>query len=234
MKIKDPARRLESFWGRVDRKHVDIIQSFVNGAAVLDMGCGYGTTTHQLTQAGFQSVGIDYDPEVVAEAKRRWPSANFIEADAERLPFADASFDVIVMRDALHHLYREADFAKVRTEVLRVAKPRSRLIVFDPNVNFMLRTMRRIAAHKDEECDFETAKAILADLGYGMVHASFNTLFSLPLSGGYVGLELVPNIGWAHTFLLGAERLLEHPVNGLRLGRQLCWRYVVVGDRVPG
>lgn len=221
MRISQPEKRLERFWGQVDRKHVGIIQRWVNGSRVLDMGCGYGTTTAHLAKAGIDCTGIDYDPTAVAEAQRRFPNARYLNANAEELPFPDASFDVIVMRDALHHLYREADFAKVRGEVLRVASPRARLIVFDPNVNLILRTMRRIAAHKDEERDFETARA------------SFNTLFTLPLSGGYVGLERVPNIRWAHSVLIGAENQMERAVNAVRLGRRLCWRYVLVGDRTP-
>ena len=231
MRIINPEKRLERFWGKVDRKHIGIIQGFVNGQQVLDMGCGYGTTTDQLTRAGFDCTGIDYDDTAIAEAKRRFPGARYLTANAEVLPFANATFDVIILRDALHHLYREAAFDKVRSEMLRVAKDRSRIIVFDPNVNFMLKTMRKIAAHKDEECDFETAKRVMVDLGYKVIHSSFNTLYSLPLSGGYVGLELAPNVGWLHSFLLGTESLLEKPINWSGLGRQLCWRYAVVGER---
>lgn len=231
MRIINPEKRLARFWGRVDGKHVQLIASRVSGHRVLDIGCGYGTTTDHLRKAGYDPIGIDYDGTAVAEAQRRFPFSTYLAANAEQLPFADATFDVIVLRDALHHVYREADFERVRAEMLRVAKERSRIIMFDPNVNLMLRTMRWIASHKDEECDFETGRAIMDGMGYRTIHASFNTVFSLPLSGGYVGLDLTPNIGWVHSLLLGAERLAERPINWLGLGRQLCWRYLIVGER---
>ena len=231
MKIKDPEKRLDRFWGRVDRKHIRSIQDFVIGQRVLDIGCGYGTTTERLRRAGYDCVGIDYDIDALNAARNRYPKANLMRANAEELPFENGFFDVIVLRDALHHVYREADFSKVRSEILRVAKSNSRIIILDPNVNFILRTMRKVASHQDEECDIETAQRIMDELGFRTIHKGFHTVFSLPLSGGYVGIDLTPNLPWLHAFLLGAERLIEHPLNWFGLGRQLCWRYLLVGER---
>lgn len=230
MNIQDPHKRLSMFWGRVDLKHVSEIGRFATGKAVLDMGAGYGTTANYLTEKGFEVTAIDLDDESIAVAKSINPNINYLKVNAEDLPFEDASFDTLVLRDALHHFVGEADFDKVKKEMLRVLKPGGVVIFFDPNVNFMLKTMRKLAKHDDEECSYEEALQILDDLGLKLVHKSFNTLFSLPLSGGYVGVNLVPNVKFIQSMILGLERGMESLFqNGL--GRQLAWRYMIVGKK---
>ena len=230
MRIKEPHKRLQRFWGKVDRKHIDVIQRFLRGPKLLDIGSGYGTTTAQLTAAGFDCVGVDYDQQSIQFARMQFPNCKYRQANAEDLPFDDGTFDTIVLRDALHHLYGEANFAKVKSEIVRVAKPRSRIIFFDPNVNSMLRLMRLLSAHRDEECQYETARNIMRELGYSVIHSSFNTVYSLPLSGGYVGIDFTPNLDLIHSCILESEKLAETAIRKLGLERFLCWRYLIVGD----
>jgi len=231
MKINNPEKRLEQFWGKVDKKHISHINEYLIGNKVLDMGCGYGTTTAQISKLNYNCVGIDYVESVINSAKNRFPNCDFQVADAEDLPFENNMFDVVILRDALHHFYCEANFEKVKSEILRVSKPNSRIIIFDPNVSFLLKTMRKISAHDDEECDYETANDIIKGLNFKIIHSSFNTLYSLPLSGGYVGLNFVPNFNFLHKSILFSEKLFEKIINKIGLGRQLSWRYIIVGER---
>jgi SAM-dependent methyltransferase len=231
MKIINPEKRLKQFWGAVDKKHVNHILTFVDGKKVLDMGCGYGTTTNYLKEKGIDAIGIDYDETAIKEAQTRFPRGNYLFANAENLPFEDKTFDVIILRDALHHFVGEADFEKVRSEILRISALGATMIFFDPNVNFLLKTMRKISRHDDEECDFETANRIMSDMNFTVIHKSFNTLFSLPLSGGYVGLNFVPDVPFLYKIILGAEEAVERVVNALGLGRTVAWRYIIVGKR---
>lgn len=231
MNIINPEKRLSQFWGSVDKKHVNQILKFVDGNKILDMGCGYGTTTNYLKQKGLDSVGIDYSNEAIDAAKKRFPNGNYQFANAERMPYPDQTFDVIILRDALHHFVGEADFDKVKQEIIRVSKPHATMIFFDPNINPILKLMRKISKHNDEECDYETANVMMEEMGFQINHKSFNTLFSLPLSGGYVGLNFVPNIPILYKFILAIERGSEIIVNAIGLGRALCWRYMIVGKR---
>lgn len=231
MQIADPEKRLGKFWGKVDQKHITIIRDQLCGTDILDMGCGFGSTTSHITRAGYNCIGIDNDQEVINNATKRFPQCNFQYANAEQLPFSDKSFDTIILRDALHHFYGEADFDKVSSEILRVAKNKSRIIFFDPNINFLLKTMRKISFHKDEECKYETALNIMDQLGYKIIHSGFNTVYSLPLSGGYVGFNFVPDIPLLHSVLLNSERRVENLISKLYLSRYLCWRYIIVGEK---
>src|SRR4030095_6599864 len=231
MKVTAPEKRLEKFWGNVDEKHVMSILKHVKGKKLLDIGCGYGTTTFYAGKLGFDCTGIDYDQGAIDLCKARFPDCSFLTANAEELPFENGYFDTIILRDALHHLYGEADFGKVKNELKRVAKDDSRMIFFDPNVNLLLRTMRAISFHKDEECNYETAREIMIELGYRIIYSNFNTVYSLPLSGGYVGINFVPNISFVKKTILSTEKLAEKIINGVHLGRHLCWRYLIVGEK---
>lgn len=231
MKINNPEKRLGTFWGKVDQKHISTIADFLYGSNVLDMGCGFGTSTSKITEMGYNCIGIDYDAPTIKSATERFPNCNFQIANAEELPFETNYFDVIILRDALHHFYGEANFEKVKSEISRVAKPNSRIIFFDPNVNLMLKTMRKISFHKDEECDFDTAREIINETDFKIIHENFNTLYSLPLSGGYVGINFVPNIKFIWTLLLASENIFEKVINRIGLGRHLCWRYMLVAER---
>jgi SAM-dependent methyltransferase len=230
MKIPHPERRLEKFWGAVDRKHVGLIGEWIPAGTVLDVGCGYGTTTAALdAMEGVTCIGIDHDPESLAVARRLHPQCNVQDQDCEDLPFGDDTFDAVVLRDVLHHLYREANFDRVRNELIRVAKNGARVIVLDPNVNLMLRVARVIARHRDAECTFAEALTLLDGMNCRVVYSGFNTVYSLPLSGGYVGIDLVPPPAFLQRLILSSERQVERLVARVGLAPALCWRYLIVG-----
>src|ERR1043166_6773766 len=65
--------------------------SLVPGSSVVDVGCGAGRAVAGLAERGVHAVGVDPDPWMLAEARKRWPTAEFREAGAEDLPFADGS-----------------------------------------------------------------------------------------------------------------------------------------------
>jgi ubiquinone/menaquinone biosynthesis C-methylase UbiE len=232
VRISHPERRLERFWGRVDQKHIGLICRWLLGPRVLDVGCGYGTLTAAIVRDfRIECTGIDRTDRDLAIAKRLFPDCDFRHADAERLPFEDDSFSTVVLRDTLHHLVNEGDWRQIGSELLRVSAPNSRLVVFDPNVQPFLKAARRVARHRDEECTFERASEIMTELTFTGIHSGFNTVFSLPLSGGYVGIELIPNWAPVHNLVLWAERGLERLLDRLKLGRHVAWRYLIVGER---
>ncbi len=103
---------------------------------MLDVCCGSGGPTMYLAgQSGCQAMGIDSNAQGVAHARSSAEQRNiadqvsFAEVDAnERLPFPDASFDVLVCLDAINHL---ADRRRVLTDWVRVLKVGGRLLFTD-------------------------------------------------------------------------------------------------------
>src|SRR5688572_10339763 len=70
-----------------------------SGERILDVGCGEGSLTGKIIEAGARVVGIDASAEMVAAATARGIDARVI--DAERLPF-DCEFDAVFSNAALH------------------------------------------------------------------------------------------------------------------------------------
>jgi SAM-dependent methyltransferase len=231
VRVARPERRLEGFWGAVDRRHNAEILKRIAGGPVLDLGCGYGTLTEALTQAGFDAVGVDANAASLEVARRRSPGCRFECANAGTLPFVADEFGTVVLRDSLHHLVNEGEWPAVAAELQRVLGPRGRVVVLDPNITPILRAARVLICHQDEVCTVERARSEIEALGLRVSEVSYNTLFSLPLSGGYVGLELVPRSARLRRVLLGLELTLERLLARARLLRRLAWRYVLVADR---
>lgn len=91
----------------------------LRGQRVLDVGCGPGTTVRSLVDS--DAVGVDSSERMVEVA--RVAGGEFHVGRAEALPFADASFDVLLMRMVAHLLDRPRAFA----EALRVLRRDGRL-----------------------------------------------------------------------------------------------------------
>lgn len=111
-----------------------VIQSAIGtlaGADVLDVGCGGGGLARQLSAEGAHVTGIDPHPEALARARRLAPEALFETAGAESLPFADASFDAVVILNALHHV-PITGMDKALDEAARVLRRSGSLIVIEP------------------------------------------------------------------------------------------------------
>ena len=71
---------------------------------VLDLCCGQGNVSEALLSRGCHVVGVDFSPAMLAFARKRAPTATFIEADAQDLPFDDAEFDIVVSNLGVCHV----------------------------------------------------------------------------------------------------------------------------------
>jgi ubiquinone/menaquinone biosynthesis C-methylase UbiE len=100
-------------------------------ATSLELGCGTGFFTLNLKLAGVIEQGhvTDLSPGMVEVAQRNARSLGFeVEgrvADAERLPYDDATFDIVIGHAVLHHI---PDLHLAFSEILRVLKPGGRFV----------------------------------------------------------------------------------------------------------
>jgi SAM-dependent methyltransferase len=96
-----------------------------SGARVLDVACGPGHIAAEAAAMGAVPVGLDLAEGMVALARARYAEIEFQQGDAERLRFADASFDAVVAGFVVNHLPRPeralAEFARVVRSGGRVA-----------------------------------------------------------------------------------------------------------------
>jgi SAM-dependent methyltransferase len=106
------------------------ISGLPRGARVADLGCGSGVFTELLRRQGYQSVGLDISPKLVALGRRKYPGLELIEGDAENLPFESTSLDGVLLSGLVHHF---PDPRRLAGEVNRVLKNSGRFVAFDPN-----------------------------------------------------------------------------------------------------
>jgi len=123
---------LQQAFGNIDIYLFDQLLKgrFDNCKKVLDAGCGSGRNLVYFLRNGYEVFGIDPQPQAV-EAVRELSVAlapanspdNFMVATAEALPFADATFDLVISSAVLHFAKDLQHFdAMVRT-MFRVLKP---------------------------------------------------------------------------------------------------------------
>ena len=108
------------------------IASWCAGARrALDVATGAGHTAGAIAGTGVpRVVATDASPRMVATSEREFAGVEGVVADAERLPFADGSFDAVACRIAAHHFPDPAGFV---AEVARVLRPGG-TFAFEDNV----------------------------------------------------------------------------------------------------
>jgi ubiquinone/menaquinone biosynthesis C-methylase UbiE len=102
------------------------ISGFPKGARALDVGCGTGFNVARLSEHGFDTVGIEPAQGMRAIARVNCPGTEIMDGDIERLPFPDASFDLVIAVEVLRYL---AGPARAMSEVARVLRPGGTAIV---------------------------------------------------------------------------------------------------------
>jgi len=103
----------------------------------LDDGCGVGEYLARLAAGASGAHGVEFDAERAVVAARRVPRAAVVRAAAERLPYADASFDLVLSHEVLEHV---ADDRAATAEIARVLRPGGRLVLFVPNRGYPFET----------------------------------------------------------------------------------------------
>jgi SAM-dependent methyltransferase len=120
---------------------------------VLEVGCGLGTDGAQFVKAGADYTGVDLTQAAVDLAKRHFElfelPGDFRVADAERLDFADNSFDVVYSHGVIHHT---PDTAGAVREIHRVLRPGGKAVVMlyhrnSYNYRVNISMLRRAGVH---------------------------------------------------------------------------------------
>ncbi len=159
------------------------------GDTMLDVGCGTGYFSRRFArESGLKVTGVDIDPDMLAVAAGKAPDVEFAVSDAEKLPFADASFDYVVAVASLCFVAHETRAVR---EMVRVARRR---VVLGLLNRHSLLWVRKHGAGGYAGARWHTrreARALLADAGLNAIRVA--TALHCP-GGGQAAHRIEPLI----------------------------------------
>jgi ubiquinone/menaquinone biosynthesis C-methylase UbiE len=131
----DQARRFAHRYGYA--------HSWAHGKRLLEVACGAGAALDYLAQGAAQVVGLDYTAGVLAQARQQCRVA-LAQGDAQRLPFGDGQFDLILCFEAIYYL---EDYRLFLAECRRVLAPGGKLLTCQSNPDWPNFVPGRLTTH---------------------------------------------------------------------------------------
>lgn len=126
-------------------------ESVSAGEAILDYGCGYGRTCHQLVECGYCNVvGIDISSQMIAHGKALNPSLELLHFHGKTIPFPDESFPACTLLAVLTCIPTDAGQTRVINEIHRVLCPGGLLYVSEYPIQKDPRNQKRYLQYEDE------------------------------------------------------------------------------------
>ena len=124
----------------------EIKKAISEDAALLELGCGSGIMIAQLMPRSGETIGVDYSPAMLAEARENLSKykVDLRLGYLEHLPLADGSVDIALSHMVLHHLQ---DPTKALSEAARVLKKSGKMIIIDL-VQHSDERLREVFAHR--------------------------------------------------------------------------------------
>ncbi len=167
------------FGQRVDRVEKEILQGlladFGECDSLLEVGCGTGHFTDWFASLRLSVMGLDRLPSMLTFARGRQPDLPFVLADATRLPFGDAPFDIVALLTVLEFL--DAPEPALR-EACRVARYGLILGVLNRLSPIALwRKLRRAAAYRRARffSPGQLERLLRISLGYRSINIRWQT-----------------------------------------------------------
>jgi len=172
---------------------------------VLDVGCGDGGVLRDLVRLGARPsrlAGVDLLPDRIERARELIAGAAFVMADAQRLPFADGEFGLVLGFTLLSSVVDAGARARVAQEMARVCAPDGVIVLYDFWLNPFNRDVRPVS-RRDLPALFPgfEVRARAVTLAPPLVRAL------APLPGGRLACSLLEVIPFLRThFLAGLRR----------------------------
>jgi len=106
-----------------------LFEDLKEGEKVLDLGCGNGRWFKVFKEKKVDYIGVDFSEKLVEIAKKQFPEAKFLVADALNLPFPENFFDKVYSLSVLHHIPSKELRIQSLEEIKCVLKPNGRAII---------------------------------------------------------------------------------------------------------
>jgi ubiquinone/menaquinone biosynthesis C-methylase UbiE len=185
-------------WYQLVRERIGSVRDL----RVLEVACGRGGFVRELARAGAQVTGCDFSIAAlqVGQSKLRPMNgaarASLIQGDAQSLPFASDSFDLIVSCETIEHV---PDVRSALSEMWRVARPGAKLFLTTPNYANLMGLYDLYARvrhpHRRDDQPFDRRQWIpqirnfVTAAGWKIIHSD-GTVHQLPIIPGRNPIDL--------------------------------------------
>ena len=144
LRFETPLQERQKFRRRLHRLGAD---RWPRNAQAVEIFCGRGNGLRALAELGFESLeGVDLSDRLLQQYEG---DATLYVADCRKLPFPDASRDIVVVQGGLHHLPRlPEDLETVLIEVQRILRPGGRIVVVEPWPTTFLKAVHFLSQRK--------------------------------------------------------------------------------------
>jgi SAM-dependent methyltransferase len=138
--FETPCQEIEKFSKRLRKIGA---MRWSRSARIIELFCGRGNGLHALRQLGFTHLeGADLSPHLLE--KYSGPAKCYV-CDCRKLPFSDASYDIVIIQGGLHHLVNlPGDLVASLDEIRRVLAPGGRFVMIEPWLTPFLRIVHKL------------------------------------------------------------------------------------------
>jgi SAM-dependent methyltransferase len=118
---------------RTSKEIIEELLPSVEGAEIIDVGCGEGQLTRMLTRRGAHVTGIEVSPRALTRARATAPVGDerYMQGLAEDLPVKSRSADIVIFLNSFHHVDEQGQ-PKALKEAARVLKEGGILFISEP------------------------------------------------------------------------------------------------------
>jgi SAM-dependent methyltransferase len=168
--------------------------ALIPDAQILEIGTGTGGMLHELLTRGLRARGVEINPALIEESRRWYGELPVLRVLGVTLPFANASFDLVLSFDVFEHI-RDSDAHLL--EVSRVLKPGGRYLVQTPSKwpNTIFETIRWKSATKwrEDHCALHTPGQLRRRL---QAHGFDVRFFDVPVVNDFFRNKVRRHLGW--------------------------------------
>ena len=128
-----------------------LVQSLGNEGTVLDLGCGNGSLSHEMSKLGVEVYGIDRSESGIEIARNAFPQVRFflgdVEEDLSPDPFQSERFDVVESTEVVEHLYHPRRLVQ---NAFRLLKPSGHFIISTPYHGWLKNVVLALSGKMDQ------------------------------------------------------------------------------------
>jgi 2-polyprenyl-3-methyl-5-hydroxy-6-metoxy-1,4-benzoquinol methylase len=148
---------------------------------VLDLGCGDGSLSQLIAQAGYEVTGVEESPSGIECARQNAPNLEFIQASIYDLPesLTQQQFDIVIAAEVIEHLMYPRDLLRTAKRCL---KSGGRLVLTTPYHGYLKNLALALSGQMDQHY------TVLWDGGH-VKFFSVKTLISLLETEGYTDIS---------------------------------------------